>query len=111
MSRTTQGADAVQAAAIGHNSPNQKKAEIDILRRASKQVEDIAILQDGLKEILREGKEIGMSKMGIRKAIKETRMTLEQLQARQEVDDEKKRYIAICKEVGLFVPEDEEEAA
>lgn len=102
------GADAVQEAALGHNRPDQHKMEIAILRRFSKITEDITILQDGAKAILREAKDIGMSKMGVRKAVKEMRMSLEQLQARQEVEDAKNQYIHLYKQTDMFA---EEEAA
>ncbi len=48
-----------------------------------------------------------MSKIAIRQATKESRMSLEQRRSLQEVEDQKKHYLAICREVGLFVPDEE----
>lgn len=106
------GAAAVQERALGkgHNSLT-KEAELKYLKRDMDIVEKIAKLNDDRKANLRDAKDAGMSKMGIRSATKEMRMTLEQRQAIQEVEDQKKHYIAACREEGLFVPEEMEEEA
>lgn len=90
---------------IGHNKLT-KDMEAKFLKRDAEIVEKIAQLNDTRKANLRDAKDSGMSKMAIRQTTKEVRMSEEQRQAKDEVEDEKKRYLAICREVGLFVPQE-----
>lgn len=102
------GAAAVQDAAlgIGHNAANDDFVK-DIMGRFAKKQRAIDALRAEQKEILREGKEGGVLKTAIRKAYKDLMMTSEQKEARDEVESARKSYVDICREVGLFVPEEE----
>lgn len=92
------GADAVQAAAIGHNkATKENKAEFQ--KRDLEIVKQIADLNEERKQNLRDAKDMGMSKMAIRQATKEILMSQEQLEAKREVEDEKKDYVKIWQEV------------
>lgn len=100
------GADALQESAMGHNRLD-KEIEAKFLKTDADIVESIAQLNEKRKENLADAKDAGMLKTAIRKCTAESRKSIEARQEDAEVDDEKKRYIAICKEVGLFIPEEE----
>lgn len=108
MGRTKKtGADAVQenAMGIGHNSSSKDIAEyvnqVAVLKRQQSE------LGGDIKDILARAKDAGLSKMGIRKAAAELLASEEQRQSRQSVEQARDDYLRACKEVGLFVPEEE----
>jgi len=100
------GAAAVQenAMGVGHNNDELVKS---IMERFAAEEQIIIEAKGRQKEVLREGKASGILKTAIRKAYKDLTMTDEQRQANKEVEDARKSYAAICREVGLFVPEEE----
>ena len=86
-------------AEAGHN--NDKLLQDYVIRFAKKQLEIEKLSGEG-KEILREAKNDGFLKTSIRKAVKNLRMTPEQVQAKQEVEDTTKTYMEICGDLPLF---------
>ena len=97
------GADAVQAAALGHNKIT-KENELTFIKKDLEFVRKIERLNDERKANLRAAKDAGMKKMSIRATTKEIMMSGEQRQSIAEVADEKARYLQACIEEGIFVP-------
>lgn len=92
------GADAVQQNALGHNKLNDQ-AKGEFLKSDINIVDQIKKLNEDRKELLREAKESGMSKMAIRAHTKEYFMSDEQHDVKKEIESEKKDYAKIWKEV------------
>ena len=96
------GADAVQAAAMGHNQKDMEAMERDCIEFVARKTLEIQTISAEIKEKLREGKEVGVLKQAIRKAVKNLLMTSEQRSAKQEVEAETMRMENAYRDLPLF---------
>ncbi len=113
MGRTKkQGADAVQenAMGLGHNRLSTKE-EAAFCKEFKVLEEKRMGIVEKQKEVLQRAKDSGMLKGGVRAAVKKWMSSEEQRQAKDAVEQAREQYLAACREEGLFVPEDIDEAA
>lgn len=96
------GADAVQENALhGHNKANEAFIQ-EIMTEFVREQRIIDAACGRQKESLRRGKEGGVLKTSLRKAYKDLMMTSEQKEAQDEIEERRKEYRRVCKDVGLF---------
>lgn len=97
-------------ASIGHNSASDELLK-GYMEKLNNLTNDAEAVRGDIKEVLNQAKADGFLKTSLRKALKDLRMTEEQRQSSNEVQQSREEYVRICKELGLFVPEESEEAA
>jgi hypothetical protein len=95
------GAAAVQQNAMGIGG-NREEFEKSCVEFVAKKTMAIQGINGEIKEKLREAKEVGSSKMAIRRAVKHLLMSEEQRQSKDEVESETQRITALCADLPLF---------
>ena len=85
--------------AKGNNSDQLLKNYVE---RVGNIMNEMSALNSDLKDVLRQAKSDGFLKTAIRKTVKQLQMTGDHLDAKREIDEATKHYVAICKELPLF---------
>lgn len=81
---------------------NSGKLLVDYVERYTKKLEAVEAIRGEMKDILNEAKNDGFLKTAIRKTVKNLRLTEEQRQAKQEIDEATRHYTELCQDLPLF---------
>lgn len=96
------GADAVQEAALGHNSEKSNELLKEYVEKVAKKTRSMKAISGDIKEILNDAKADGFLETSIKDAVKILEMTDDQIQSAKEVDSETKRITKLCADLPLF---------